>query len=174
VTRFGIYRSVVPPALLLPPLLLIAVGTLYFTAYALGAIGPGTLPGQQPAGYDLALLAGLLGMLLACAACFLLGSMAAGELPVGERGWLLCAAASPLAVLFIVVRQYTYDAYYFPSLRRIADGGGVFGDGWLIALSSGALVAASFPTRSPVVGSVLTAGMLVVCLFTAILQNAGH
>jgi hypothetical protein len=169
-----ILRDLVPAALLLPPLPLLTAGTLYFGGYALGALGPETLPGQQPDGYDLALLGGLLGMLLGCAACFLLGSLAAGELPVGERGWLLCAATAPLAVLSIVARQYTYDSYYFPTLRRIADGGGVFSEGWLLALAAGAIVAALSARKSPVQGSVLTAGILVACLFTAILQNAGH
>ena len=159
-----------PASLLLPPIVLLAGGTLFFAAYALGLIELTNLPGKDPAGSDMALLAALLGMLTGAGVAFLLGSMAAGRLPLVRNGWLLDAALAPLAVAFLFARHYTY---YFPSLRRIGEVG-IPSFEWLLVLGVGALVAAYLTRTSPVYGYVLTSGVLFLALATVVLQLGGH
>ena len=138
----------------------LAGATAYEAALALGAGTIGPAPGDGVAGDDWVRLAAIAAMLLGVVLAF------------GNRG-LTLEFAPVAAAAFVVASFYTYDPYFAPSLRRYSDNGVV--PTWWIAV-----VAAVAVTNSAVslrVGSgrrILTAAVLLLCLFTGALAVDGH
>jgi hypothetical protein len=100
------------------------------------------------------------------------GSQAGGS-QTGASAARLARVLAPLGVAFLFARHFSYDAYYFPSLRRIGDGG-VVGISWLIILALVALLTLGLPRLSPVFTCAATSILLLVCAFTAVMQLSGH
>jgi hypothetical protein len=171
-------------SLLLVPIVMIAVATMFYAAYAIGLMEPtpvsltapdGTVVPtlREPAGINVAEGAGLLGMLLGAAGSLFVGVAAAGgsRAAAGISG--LATVLGPLAVAFLVARQYTYDPYHFPALNRAPDDGPV-GTVWLVILTATALFVVLFSRRSPSVVYATTGILLLITAFTALIQFGIH
>jgi hypothetical protein len=141
-------------------------GAAYQAAYALQWLAEPTEPGDDPTAGGYLLLAGFLVMLLGASMTYALA--AARDAP-----HMLASLLAPAAAAFVLARHYTFDAYYAPTLRRIADNGVV--PEWLVFGLVGASVFAALVTvRLPSVGCVLAATLLCVCACTVLLQAGGH
>ncbi|MPZ50253.1 MAG: hypothetical protein GEU75_13315 [Dehalococcoidia bacterium] len=139
--------------------------TSYEVVYALGWLQVGDLPGQGPPGHATAVLAGLLAMIIGAVLCAALAFQSA-KMPLTE--WL-----APAGVAFVTARFFIFDPYYAPQLRRFSDGG-VVSEGWLLALVITAAIAALVIRRYSSPGHALGSIVLVLAVFTAVLQGAGH
>ena len=104
-------------------------------------------------------------MLVACLGALL---NAVNPLPT----WAV-ALFAPAAAAFVTARFYTYDPYYYPTLRRFSDDGGV-GTTWVLGLLVAALVACFLTRLLPRFGSIATAVVLFVLVPTSLLTAAGH
>ena len=142
-------------------MLLVATG--YQIAYAAGLLEIGALPGQGPPGYGWVLLAALLAMLLGAIFSF---SYVLGPWRVG----VLAAALAPAAGAFVTARYYTFDPYFAPSLRCFSEGGTVSPE-WVFGLLIAAVLAGLCTRWQSVPGLVLTSIVLVVGIFTALVQG---
>jgi len=146
--------------------LLVAAG--YEIALAVGAISPGALPGQAPAGSGTVILATLFAMLVGAGTCLIV--LALQPLPAALPA---IVGLAPAAAAFVAARFYTYDPYYLPTLRRISDNGAV-PEVWIYGLLIASLAAAVCAKTRPAYGLPMTSLVLVLCAFTTIFQAAGH
>jgi hypothetical protein len=154
------------PMAVLLPLVALLCATVYEVAFALGVLEIGTLPGQGPPGSGIALLAGLLSMAVGAV-------LTAGYAILSRYPGALAAILAPLAAGFVTARFYTFDPYYAPAERRIADGG-VISESWILLLIAGAIVAALLTRLQPPLGLAITSLVMTLSLVTAIGQSAGH
>ena len=153
-------------AAILMLLAVLFVATAYEIAFALSWVSPGRLPGQGPPGSDLVVVAGLFTLVIGSLVAFL----------VEARSTLLTvllACLAPMGGAFVVARFYTFDPYYLPTMRRIADNG-VVSEGWVFGLLVLAIVAGVVTWLQPSRGSGLTGLLLFFCAFTTIWQAGGH
>jgi hypothetical protein len=156
-TRFDVLRSL---AFVTAGVLLAAAA--YELALALGAWGIGAEPGEGApwagTAEGVALLATLVGVAvgLVCTA----------------RPTAAAALLSPAAGSFVAAREYTYDPYYAPTLRRYGDGGTV-PLWWIVGLAAITLVVAVVTWRQPRPGGLATALLLLVWAGTALFAS-GH
>jgi hypothetical protein len=138
---------------------------LYELALALWANPNGVQPGESYDGSDIATAIAwvtmLVGLFVAIAHAVRPGMRAA------------VALFAPAATAFAVAQFFTYDPYYFPTLRRYSEGrpgAGAF-IAVMVALS---LIVATWTYRRPRSGSAATALLLPWLLFGAGLLTDGH
>jgi hypothetical protein len=136
----------------------------FIPAYMLGA-----------AVYELTLVIGgrkedVSGLVLAALVAMLVGTGLAvlsprADVPVG-----VVAALAPSAAAFSLARFYTYDSY-FTTLRRYCDNGAVQ-PAWMFVVTAAAIVAGVLVWRSPRVGAVATAVVLVALAGTNVVMSS--
>ena len=149
---------------------LVAAGAAYELLVALGVIGLGPQPGEEPAGATAIVPLALLALLLAGG--LLLGA-AMGRRRWNGRGRLAVPAAGAAASAFLVARFYSYDPYYAPYLRRMSEDGLIAGR--LIAfLVAATLVSGLLVRRWPRAASAGTALGLWAIALTAAVAGLGH
>jgi hypothetical protein len=91
------------------------------------------------------------------------------SIPIGRRVWAVVSLA-PAAAGFVVLRFYTYDPYYSPTLRRYSDAGAI-GPAWVWVVAAAALVAGVVAWRVPRTGAVATAIVVVTLAGTTALMG---
>ncbi|MGZ8693995.1 MAG: hypothetical protein ACXWYS_01000 [Gaiellaceae bacterium] len=140
----------------------------YELAVARAWISMGTVPGDGPSGEGWIRLAGLLAMI-------------AGAVLASTRD--AAAITLPLAAAaFVVARFYTYDDCYLPTLRRVSDHG-TPSSSWIYTVVAAACVAATcalvraltgIGTGARTVTRSLSAIVVILCAFTAVIEGTGH
>ena len=138
---------------------------LYELALALWANPSDLQPGQTYDGNNIVAAIAWLTMLLGLFVA--LAHAARARLPAAV------ALFGPAATAFAVAQFYTYDPYYFPTLRRYSEGRSGAGSfiAVMVALS---LIVAVWTYRRPRSGSAATALLLPWLLFGAGLLTDGH
>ena len=132
---------------------------------AWGSYPRGLEPGEHVNGEATVAQIAYVVMLLAAA-------VAAGD-ALGPRLPAAVALFVPAATAFSIARFYTYDPYYFPTLRRYSDDRpGAFQA--LFVMISLSLAAALLTRRWPRIGSAVTAAALPVVLFVSLILSDGH
>jgi hypothetical protein len=121
-------------------------------------------PLYETAAVGSAILALALAGLLLLAA---LGARSTPLIPVRLLAYINGAAAS-----FVVARFFSYDPYYAPTLRRMSDG--IVAGWWIVLLTVFAAGAGWAVFRSPRIGTIITAFLLWMCAFTALVSGLGH
>lgn len=127
----------------------------YETVLALGWVSLGADSGSDAPGADATVIVTLLAML-------------AAAVLLAVRPTRAALALAPLAVLVVLARLFTYDAYYAPTLRRMSDGGLV--SPWWIALLAVAAALTAVSRRLAPVAVVV----LVAAAGTLLVESAGH
>jgi hypothetical protein len=112
-------------------------------------------------------VAGLASLTMLVGACVAFGHAFYPRVP-----WAV-ALFAPAAAAFMVTRYYTYDPYYLPSLRRYSEHGAV-GEDWILGMLAAALVVGVLTRLLPIVGSFVTACLLLLILGTTVFAGAGH
>lgn len=138
----------------------------YELAVALGALSIGPESGEGAYGSGFVEVAAGLAIVLATVAALVCLSQPRAD-------WWRLGAVTLASAVFVAVRLYSYDPYYAPTLRRMSDGG-LVSPGWVFALIGFAVIVAAvarFEVRS---GAALAALVLILCLGTALVENAGH
>jgi hypothetical protein len=82
------------------------------------------------------------------------------------------ALFAPAATAFVIARFYTYDPYYFPTLRRYSEGRGA--GGFLAVMVVLSIAVGVWSRLRPRSGSAGTALVLPFLLFSALLLWDGH
>jgi hypothetical protein len=162
-----VFRSLTPRAVLVVLELVVAAAAVYELADALGWLELGGYSGDGPAGED--------GLVAAACVALLVAGVGALATAIGG-GRHLSRLWVPLPLLgaaFVGARFYTYDPYYFPTLRRISDGG-VIDPGWMIfvvgfSVCAAVLAALGRRVALPIVG--ITA---ILCGLTGFFAATGH
>jgi hypothetical protein len=148
------------------PAVLLAAAT-YELALVVGLVGSyaGRMPGQGIEGEET--VAGVAGLTM------LVGAAVAGVHATRPRWPWAIALFAPAAAAFTFARFYTYDPYYLPTLRRYSDGGAVPA-GWILGMLAVSIVVGTSSRLRPHTGSIATAVMLPVLLFTFVFASDGH
>ena len=148
----------------LPAVLLAAAG-YELVLIVWGSYPHGLDPGESVNGEATVAQIAYVGMLLAAAVA--VGHALGPQLPAAV------AQFAPAATAFSIARFYTYDPYYFPTLRRYSDDrpGALEALLVMIALS---LAAAVLTRRWPRIGSAVTALALPLVLFVSLILSDGH
>jgi hypothetical protein len=153
-------------ALVTPSILaVLAAGTAYETAVALGWISLGTQPGDGPPFEGLVLVAALIAMLVGALVCLALSD--------GRRSTTTVALFAAVAGAFVVARFHGFDPYYLPTLRRYSDAG-TFPPAWVYTVAGLGLLASLLCFVRPRVGLILSGAVLLACAFTSIFLGSGH
>jgi hypothetical protein len=151
---------------------LIVVATLYEAADAMRLFRLPKIPGQNPP-YETPIIGTTVLALVVGTAVFLFSAAApriGGRL--GRARWLW---AVPIAcTAFVIARNYSYDPYYFPTLRRAGSSG--HAPPWLFyaMLLAAALVIAWQHSRHPRIAEFVTSAVLLVTALGVLLADAGH
>lgn len=135
------------------------VGLVLWGSYA--GLQPGEEPGGEATVSSLAVLAMLVGVIVAVVCA------------VRSRVPWAVALFAPAAAAFVIARFYSYDPYYFPTLRRYSDGGAV-SDSWILTMVGLSIIVGAFSLLSPRSGSIATSLMLPLLLFTLFVTGIGH
>ncbi len=149
----------------------VAIGAGYELAVALGLIGVGPQPGDPPAGSTLVVGVTLVALLVMGAVLLLAAPLSRR----GRGGWgrVAVPVAGWAAGAFLVARFYSYDPYYAPALRRMADGGMIPGR-WVVLLLVATLAAGLLARRSSRAGFAASAVGVWAIAFTAAVVGLGH
>jgi hypothetical protein len=91
------------------------------------------------------------------------------SIPLSGPVWAVVSLA-PTAAAFVAARFYTYDPYYGTTLRRYSDDGAME-PAWVWLLAAAALVVGALARRSPRIGAVATAAVLVLLTGTTALMG---
>lgn len=138
---------------------------IYEVAQMLWGSYDGLQPGEEPNGEvaasSLALLAMLVGAIVA------LGYAARPRVPRAV------ALFAPAAAAFVIARFYSYDPYYFPTLRRYSDEGGV-SDSWILTMGGLAIIVGAVSLLKPQLGALATSLTLPLLLVTWLFTGIGH
>ena len=125
----------------------------------------GLQPGEEPDGEEvvssLALLAMLVGVIVAVVSA------------VRSRVPWAVALFAPAGAAFVIARFYSYDPYYFPTLRRYSDGG-VVPDSWILVVVGLSISVGALSLLRPRPGSIATSFALPSLLFTWLIMGTGH
>ena len=134
------------------------------------------------AAYELAIAVGLLGrsaiqdedaVASIAALTILVGAVVAAVNAISP-GWIWAVALiAPAAAAFVVTRFYSYDPYYLPSLRRYSDAGPVSPE-WIFGMFAVSLAVGAATRLLPRTGSIATALILPILLFTSAIASSGH
>lgn len=154
-----------PSLLLLVPVTLLMAGTVYQVLFALQVITLGDGPGEEPAGYHLALAAGLLGMVL--------GAVFGPVLAFSVSRRILSVVLAPAAAAFVTARYFTFDSYYGDDMVRFSERGPISAE-WIVGLIIAAIAATWASKYWHGTGVALTSGVLLLCGCTAVFQQTGH
>ena len=144
----------------------VAVGAGYEGAVAAGVLEVGPLPGAEPPGRPAVVAAAELALVAASVAAA--ATTGTARRPGVEVRLLPLAAAA-----FLLVRFFSFDAYYAPTRRRMSNGG-LVPPGLVYALVGGCAVASLLLWLRPRAGSALTAPLLFIVAATALAAGAGH
>jgi hypothetical protein len=147
------------------PAVLLATAVYELVLMVWGSYPRGLEPGESVSGEATVAQIAYVVMLLAAAVA--VGHALGPQLPAAV------ALFVPAATTFSIARFYTYDPYYFPTLRRYSDErpGAVEALLFMISLS---LAAAVLTRRWPRIGSAVTAVALPLVLFTSLILSDGH
>ncbi len=121
--------------------------------------------GQRPVGQTVAEGVAALAMILAFALA-IGGAVRSG--PMGAS-----ALFAPAAAAFVLAHYFTYDPYYFPTLRRYSEGG-ILPLWWLILVAASSILAGLLARYRPRSGTYTTCLILPVVFFTFIWMGTGH
>lgn len=154
--------------LTLAVLVALTLAVAYEAAVAVGWLAVGPLPGQAPVGNGLVFGGALLALLVG--AVVLAGYASLPSCPPADA---LRSLVGPAAAAFVFARFYSFDPYYAPTLRRFSDDG-LIAKSWVYALVLLALVAAILARTRPRIGASLTALVLLLSGFTALVMGLGH
>ena len=146
------------------PATLFAAGA-YELALPLSASTAGLSPGQAPDGEGTIALVAAFAMVVAIAA----------PLPLAAaRGQSWAPALfAPSAAAFVVARYFTYDPYYFPTLRRYSDGG-FLPESWVFLIAGISLLAGLMTRVWPRGGAAVSSLVIIVLLVTFLAMGLGH
>jgi hypothetical protein len=163
-------RPIIVAIVLLGCIAVLALGALYEAAIALGILDIGPQPGDDPAGYAPIIASVMVALVVAGVLLFVGGAVT----PLGAD-WptILVQLLDIAAVGFVIVRWYSYDAYYAPSLRRMSDGGLIPGI-WIVGLAAIAAAAVLTAPRNSRAGLLLSGAATWISAFTALLAAGGH
>ena len=121
--------------------------------------------GQRPVGQTVAEAVAALALVLAFA-------LAIGGAVRRAPTWA-SALFAPAGGAFVLAHYFTYDPYYFPTLRRYSDGG-ILPLWWLIVVVAGSILAGLLARHRPRSGSYTTSLILLVVFVTFIWMGTGH
>jgi hypothetical protein len=134
-----------------------AIVAVYEGAVALEWIPVGKVSGEGARGEGFFLAAGGLAMLTG----FFLSIFLAVANRRRTPGVLQGAVASAL----VAAHAYTFNTYDLPSLIRYTESG-AFSASWIAWVVAAGLLSSLFSLMFPVIGFVMTAAVMLVCLFT--------
>ena len=144
----------------------VAAGTAYEAAVAVGVIGLGAEPGEGPAHESIFVTAAIAALLFG--AVLVLGYVAQ---PV--RAPRLVVLLPLAGAAFAVARFYAFDPYFAPALRRASEGGLVPAS-WIVALVLLSALAAFVTVTRLRIGLLLTAAALLASALTSFAVRLGH
>ena len=144
----------------------VAAGTAYEAAVAVGVIGLGAEPGEGPARESIFLTAAIAALLFG--AVLVLGYVAQ---PV--RAPRLVVLLPLAGAGFALARFYAFDPYFAPTLRRASEDGLVPAS-WIASLVLLSALAALATTMRARVGLALTVAALLASALTAFAVRLGH
>ncbi len=133
---------------------------------AIEVIPFGSEPGEGAAGGGVVFVAALLAFLCAAVASF---AHAQTARPERRLVWI---ALAPVGVMYVVVRWYSFDPYFAPTLRRYSEGA-VSGAG-IAGLALAAVAVAGLASVLPRGGAVAASVVLLVSALTAWALGIGH
>jgi hypothetical protein len=146
-------------------LLLLIGAAAYEAAVALEWIPLGTEPGEG-AKYE--------GLVLASAAIAMLAGVVVSLLLAARRRRSFSAVFYALAAAALMVaHSYTFDPYYLPTLTRYSASGS-FSPAWVFSLAIAGALASLLAFVRPLFGSMATAVVVPLCLFTILFSGFGH
>jgi hypothetical protein len=148
---------------LIPAVLL--AGAAYEVALLLWGSYGGLDAGQPPAGERVVDMAGALAMI----ASFFL----AGVVAIRPRLTRAIAMFAPAAAALLIARYFTYDPYYFPTLRSYSDGG-ILPLWWMLLIVCTSILVGIATRIRPRPGSWSTFLIMPLDLFTLVYMGAGH
>lgn len=143
----------------------LVAGAAYEVALMLWGSYSGLEPGQSAAGENVvAAVAGF-----AMIAGLVLVALGRARAPNQAAVTVFAVAAAA----FVTARFFTYDPYYFPTLRRYSDGGIL--PLWWVLVVSGLAVLAGLATRFWLrLGSILTFPAVLLAMFNLVWMGTGH
>jgi hypothetical protein len=157
-------RSSAGPAVAWAAVGVVLAGAVQQAATALGWLSIGRDPGAWEPGHALFEIALVV---LAVAGPALVALAARG-------GSLRAAPALALAaVLLVVARFESFDAYDAPTRRRMADDGSVSGT-WVVVVVASGVAAAAVAARRERTGTALVGVVCLAACFTAAVASLGH